>query len=186
MEKLSLNSLILLIAIVIFTMSQHELKLNRLFHVENESSDCAGLELRSIASEANKEHLEQLGNRLEASKNLCNIKESNLSTCSNLLVRTPDGRDQLDNKRAKELDYFRETNFILRVFLDLCDRINETVDQVYPFLSCRANHDWSDCSLDFDDVIQALELKSFNNFSENFVAFFLSMLVRNKNFDVGH
>jgi len=186
MEKLSLNSLILLITIVIFTMSQHEIKLNRLFHVKNESSDCAGLELRSIACEANKKHLKQLGNRLEASKDFCNIKESNLSTCSDLLVRTPDGRDQLDDKWAKELDYFCETRFIFRVFLDLCDRINETVNQIDPLLSCWANHDWSDCSLDFDDVIQALKLKSFNNFSKNFVAFFLSMFVRNKIFYIGH
>jgi len=39
-------------------MFKHELKLNRLLHVKDESTDCTGLELGSIAGETNKEHLE--------------------------------------------------------------------------------------------------------------------------------
>lgn len=66
--QFALNLVLLRVFVVIDSpaMLEHDVKLDGLLHVENESPDSARLDLGGLTSEPNKEHLEQLRDSLEA------------------------------------------------------------------------------------------------------------------------
>ena len=86
--------------ILLFTRPelQHAIDFNSVLHVKDERPDGTRLHLRCVAGEANQEHLEELGNRFEASQNLGHLREGFLCSSANLLVRIADSRYKLHDK----------------------------------------------------------------------------------------